>query len=166
MPVSLLRWLSIDGLAARAGNAAGWVWLTYAVPGAAGVVPALYIASDVWQHVGWGSIIYLAALTNIDPQLHEAAAIDGAGRWRRLWHVTWPGILPTVAILFILALGRIMEACCCGRCVDGTAIRCRRVSLDAVIGEGPHAQTTEANWHHDSADLIATLKERQPAGTP
>ena len=73
------------------------------------MVPALYIASDVWQHVGWGSIIYLAALTNIDPQLHEAAAIDGAGRWRRLWHVTWPGILPTVTILFILALGRIME---------------------------------------------------------
>ena len=69
----------------------------------------IYIASDVWQDVGWGSIIYLAALTNIDPQIYEAAAIDGAGRWRRLRHVTWPGILPTVIILFILALGRIME---------------------------------------------------------
>ena len=54
----------------------------------------IYIASDMWQHVGWGSIIYLAALTNIDPQLYEAAAIDGAGRWRRLWHVTWPVSCP------------------------------------------------------------------------
>ena len=69
----------------------------------------IYIASDIWQHVGWGSIIYLAALTNVDPQLYEAASLDGAGRWRQLRHVTWPGILPTVVILFILALGRIME---------------------------------------------------------
>ncbi len=69
----------------------------------------IYIASDVWEHVGWGSIIYLAALTNVDPQLYEAASLDGAGRLRQLRHVTWPGILPTVVILFILALGRIME---------------------------------------------------------
>ena len=69
----------------------------------------IYIASDIWQHVGWGSIIYLAALTNVDPQLYEAASLDGAGRWRQLRHVTWPGIVPTVVILFILALGRIME---------------------------------------------------------
>lgn len=70
---------------------------------------AIYVASDVWQDVGWGSIIYLAALTTVDPQLYEAAALDGAGRWRQLRHVTWPGIQPTVVILFILALGRIME---------------------------------------------------------
>lgn len=69
----------------------------------------IYVASDVWQNVGWGSIIYLAALTKVDPQLYEAAALDGAGRWRQLRHVTWPGILPTVVILFILALGRITE---------------------------------------------------------
>ena len=69
----------------------------------------IYLASEVWQDVGWGSIIYLAALTNVDPQLYEAAALDGAGRLRQLRHVTWPGILPTVVILFILALGRIME---------------------------------------------------------
>ena len=69
----------------------------------------IYIGSDVWQHVGWGSIIYLAALTAVDPQLYEAAALDGAGRLRQLRHVTWPGIVPTVVILFILALGRIME---------------------------------------------------------
>ena len=69
----------------------------------------IYIGSDVWQHVGWGSIIYLAALTAVDPQLYEAAALDGAGRLRQLRHITWPGILPTVVILFILAMGRIME---------------------------------------------------------
>ena len=50
-------------------------------------------------------------------------------------------------------------------CTDGLAIRCRRVPLEAVIGEGTHAQAAASNWHHDSADLIATLKERQPAGT-
>ncbi len=70
---------------------------------------AIYVGSDVWQDVGWGAIIYLAALTTVDPQLYEAAALDGAGRWRQLRHVTWPGILPTVVILFILALGRIMD---------------------------------------------------------
>lgn len=69
----------------------------------------IYVGSDIWQHVGFGSIIYLAALTNIDPQLYEAAAIDGAGRWRQLVHVTLPGIAPTITILFILRLGRIME---------------------------------------------------------
>ena len=70
---------------------------------------AIYVASNVWQDVGWGAIIYLAALTTVDPQLYEAASLDGAGRWRQLRHVTWPGILPTVVILFILAMGRIME---------------------------------------------------------
>ena len=70
---------------------------------------AIYVGSDVWQDVGWGAIIYLAALTTVDQQLYEAASLDGAGRWRQLRHVTWPGILPTVVILFILALGRIMD---------------------------------------------------------
>jgi putative aldouronate transport system permease protein len=69
----------------------------------------IHVGSDIWQHVGFGSIIYLAALTNIDLQLYEAAAIDGAGRWRQLIHVTMPGIAPTITILFILRLGRIME---------------------------------------------------------
>ncbi len=69
----------------------------------------IYISSDIWQHVGFGSIIYLAALTSIDPQLYEAAAIDGANRWGRLIHVTLPGLASTITILFILRLGRIME---------------------------------------------------------
>ena len=53
-------------------------------------------ASEVWQTVGWGTILYLAALTTIDEQLYEAARIDGASRWRQTWHVTLPGIRPTM----------------------------------------------------------------------
>jgi putative aldouronate transport system permease protein len=68
----------------------------------------IYIGSGLWQHIGWGSIIYLAALSGIDPSLYEASVIDGAGRWKQLLHVTIPGILPTIIILLILRLGSIM----------------------------------------------------------
>src|SRR5690606_5965399 len=69
---------------------------------------AVYVSSEVWQTVGWGTIIYLAALTTIDPQLYEAARIDGAGRWRQIWHVTLPGIRTTVVTLLILNIGTFM----------------------------------------------------------
>lgn len=69
----------------------------------------LYIGMNVWQNVGWDSIIFFAALTAVDPQLHEAAHIDGAGRWRRMWHVTIPAILPTVVILLIMRIGNLMS---------------------------------------------------------
>jgi putative aldouronate transport system permease protein len=69
---------------------------------------SFYIGSDIWQQVGWGTIIYLAALSAIDPQLYEAATIDGAGRWRKLVHITFPSIIPTIIILLILRLGRMM----------------------------------------------------------
>ena len=69
----------------------------------------IYISSDIWQNVGWGSIIYLAALTGVDTQLYEAAVIDGAGRWKQLLHVTLPGIAPTIVILLILRIGQIMN---------------------------------------------------------
>lgn len=65
----------------------------------------LVTAESVWKDVGWGTIIFLAALTAIDPNLYEAAAADGANRWRRLWHITLPGIMPVVIILLILRLG-------------------------------------------------------------
>lgn len=58
--------------------------------------------------MGWGSIIYLAALAGIDPQLHEAAKVDGATRLQRIWHVNLPGIMPTIVILLILNMGSIM----------------------------------------------------------
>lgn len=69
----------------------------------------IYIGSGIWQGVGWGSIIYMAALTNIDTLLYEASTIDGAGRWKQVWHITLPGIAPTIITLFVLRLGRMMN---------------------------------------------------------
>ncbi len=69
----------------------------------------IYVASEVWQHVGWETIIYLAALTAIDPGLYEAAEIDGASRWKQMVHVTLPGIAPAIVILFILNIGKVLE---------------------------------------------------------
>lgn len=69
----------------------------------------LYVWSGVWQHTGWNAIIYLAALTSISPELHEAAIIDGASKLQRIWHINIPGILPTAIILLILNLGQIMN---------------------------------------------------------
>lgn len=69
----------------------------------------LYIGSGVWQTFGWNSIIYLAALTNADQSLYEAARIDGANRWQQLLHVSIPCILPTMVILLIMQLGKTMS---------------------------------------------------------
>ncbi len=69
----------------------------------------LYIGSYVWQSMGWNSIIYIAALSGIDPQLIESAQIDGANRLQRIWHINLPGILPTIVILLILNVGQIMN---------------------------------------------------------
>lgn len=69
----------------------------------------VYILSDIWQFMGWNSILYLTALTNVDPQLYEAAAIDGAGRWKQTLHVTLPGILPTIVITLVLSTGGVLS---------------------------------------------------------
>lgn len=69
---------------------------------------SIYVFSGVWQSMGWSSIIYLAALTGIDPHLHEAARVDGATRLQRIWHINLPGIRPTIVILLILNIGSIM----------------------------------------------------------
>ena len=66
--------------------------------------------SNVWKEVGWGSIIYLAAITAINPDLYEAAEIDGAGRFRKIWHITLPGIKPTIFILLLINIGNILNA--------------------------------------------------------
>ncbi|MCF0093798.1 sugar ABC transporter permease [Micromonospora sp. MH99] len=68
----------------------------------------IYVSSEVWQTVGWGTILYLAALTTVDDDLYEAARIDGANRWRQTWHVTLPGIRPTMVTLLILNIGSFM----------------------------------------------------------
>lgn len=69
----------------------------------------LYIGSGVWKTIGWGSIIYMGALTNIDSTLYEAADMDGANRWHKMWHVTLPSLRPTVVTLFIPNAGGIMQ---------------------------------------------------------
>ncbi|MDR2657148.1 MAG: ABC transporter permease subunit [Oscillospiraceae bacterium] len=68
------------------------------------------VLSDIWKGVGWGTIVYLSAITSVSPELYEAAIVDGAGRLRCAWHITLPGIRPTIAILFILATGGILNA--------------------------------------------------------
>jgi ABC-type polysaccharide transport system, permease component len=69
---------------------------------------ATYVLLGVWQSIGWNTIIYLAAITAINPELYEAAAIDGAGRMSRIWHVTLPGIRSTIVVLLIMRLGYIL----------------------------------------------------------
>ena len=67
-----------------------------------------YIGFGIWQNFGWGSIIYLAAIAGINPELYEAASVDGAGRFRKIWHITLPGIKPTIVVLLIMSLGNIL----------------------------------------------------------
>ncbi|WP_345076246.1 ABC transporter permease [Brachybacterium paraconglomeratum] len=74
----------------------------------AGWFRTLYVSSEVWQTVGWGTILYLAALTQVDSQLYEAATIDGANRWKQTLYVTLPGITPTMVTLLILNIGTFM----------------------------------------------------------
>lgn len=68
----------------------------------------VYVSSEIWQYAGFGTILYLAALTTIDSQLYEAARIDGASRWRQTWHITLPGIRPTMIVVLILNIGTFM----------------------------------------------------------
>ncbi|KRE95874.1 sugar ABC transporter permease [Paenibacillus sp. Soil766] len=75
----------------------------------AGWFKTIYVLSGAWQHMGWSSIIYLAALAGVDQQLHEAARVDGASRIRRIWHINLPGIMPTIVTLLILNVGRILS---------------------------------------------------------
>ena len=68
------------------------------------------IATGIWQAAGYGAVIYLAALSGISPDLYEAAVVDGAGRWNQTWHITIPGLVPTIVTLFILNLGHVLNA--------------------------------------------------------
>jgi putative aldouronate transport system permease protein len=69
----------------------------------------IYVLSDVWQDTGWSSIIYLSAISAINPELYEAARIDGAGRWRKATSITLPSMAPTIIVMFILAMGSMMS---------------------------------------------------------
>ncbi|MDD9269537.1 ABC transporter permease [Paenibacillus sp. GCM10023248] len=70
---------------------------------------AIFIGSGMWKEMGFGAIIYLAALSGIDPSLYESAGLDGAGKLRQIWHITLPGIRSTIILLLILGMGRLME---------------------------------------------------------
>lgn len=74
----------------------GWFW-------------EIVTAADVWKEVGWNTIIYLAAMAGIDPQLYEAAKVDGASRFRQIWHITIPGIRTTIIVLMILSIGNLIN---------------------------------------------------------
>ncbi len=69
----------------------------------------ILISTDIWQSIGWGSIIYLAAIAGIDRHLYEAAQIDGAGRLKQIWHITIPSLVPVIFLLFLLRIGNIMD---------------------------------------------------------
>ncbi len=69
----------------------------------------IYVGSEIWQKLGWGTILYLAAIAGIDPTLYEAAKIDGANRWQQIRHITFVGMVPVIVILFVLNLGNMME---------------------------------------------------------
>jgi len=75
----------------------------------AGGLKPMWLLQNIWQGMGWGSILYLAAMASIDPSLYEAAKVDGAGRFRQIWHITLPGIRYIVVVMFILRLGNFME---------------------------------------------------------
>jgi putative aldouronate transport system permease protein len=69
----------------------------------------IIVSSNIWQGIGWGSIIYLAALSSIDQEIYQAAKIDGANRWKQMWYVTLPGIAPTIVIMLILRMGHLLS---------------------------------------------------------
>lgn len=98
---------STDGVITRFLTLFGGQNMNYL--GASNWFRGIFVGTNVWQSFGWNSIIYLAALTGVDAQLYEAATIDGAGRFRQIWHVTLPGILPTVMIMLILRLGQVLS---------------------------------------------------------
>lgn len=76
-------------------NTTHWIWT--------------YVMIGVWHSVGWNTVIYLAAISGINSELYEAAVVDGAGRLRKIWHITLPGLRPTIVVLLILAMGRVMN---------------------------------------------------------
>lgn len=71
--------------------------------------PVVFIVSTIWQSAGWGTIIYMAAISSIDPGLYEAAKIDGATKLRQIWHITLPGIRGTIGVLLVLQMGKMMD---------------------------------------------------------
>lgn len=112
-----LSWIIISGLAIQLFAPNSGLINDFLARNGAKVVPFLneptwwvvtYIGLGVWQSIGWNTIIYLAAIVGISPELYEAAEVDGASRLRKIWHITLPGLRPTIVVLLIMNLGRIL----------------------------------------------------------
>lgn len=104
----LKSFLAYDGLFNQIGAVFGMAPKSFLSNPA--LFPSVIVFSDFWQSIGWNSIIYMAALAGIDPDLYEAAHIDGCGRLRQIWHITLPGIVPTMVTLLILSIGGLLSA--------------------------------------------------------
>jgi putative aldouronate transport system permease protein len=68
------------------------------------------VASHIWKEIGWATIIYLAAISSINPNFYEAAVIDGANRWKQTWHITLPGMMPVIVLTIVLSMGNLLDA--------------------------------------------------------
>lgn len=104
----LLDMMAANGLVGQALKQVGvnsFIFL-----GQANMFPGTVVVTNIWKEVGFAVIVYLAALTGIDPALQEAAAVDGANRWQRIWHIVLPGILPTIVLIACLNLGSVLDA--------------------------------------------------------
>ncbi|MFC4070610.1 ABC transporter permease [Actinoplanes subglobosus] len=102
----IMQTVSIDGVINQGLHAIGREPVAFIQE--PGWFRTIYVSSEVWQTVGWGTILYLAALTTIDSDLYDQAMVDGASRWRQTWHVTLPGIRPTMITLLILNIGTFL----------------------------------------------------------
>ncbi|MBQ4110945.1 MAG: sugar ABC transporter permease [Clostridia bacterium] len=103
----IVDFFSSDGLVTKLIVSLGGKKMDYM--GSAAHFRPIYIGTNIWASIGWSSIIYLAALSGIDQELYEAAVIDGAGRFKQLWHITLPGIAPTVITMLILRCGQLLS---------------------------------------------------------
>jgi putative aldouronate transport system permease protein len=99
---------SLNGIVNRLVSAIGFEPISFF--GKPGLFQPIVIGTHVWKEFGWSAIIYIAALTNIDPHLYEAAAVDGANRLQKIWYITIPGILSTVVLIAALSLGNVLNA--------------------------------------------------------
>jgi len=97
-----------DGAVNQIGQAMGFQPVSYMTN--TGAIRWVLVISEIWRSAGWDSLLYLAAIFAIDPQLYDAAEMDGASRWQKIRHVTLPGIVPTIATLFILNMGMFLSA--------------------------------------------------------
>ncbi len=124
---------------------------------------ASYLLIGVWQGMGWGTILYLAAITSINGELYEAAMIDGAGRWKRMWHITLPGIKGTIVTLLIMNLGRVMGSNLERlTALDNTQVRDFQYQLAVYIfekglGSGKFSQGTAVGLFQSLVGLILVL---------